>query len=218
MLDAEPDSVYASIFGAIDAVVYRCKNDQDYTMSYLEGRVDRIAGRNSSEIVNNASTSWVAITHPDDRDRVTELVDAAIARRESWDVDYRIVHPDGSDVWVRERGAAVMEGGDVAYLQGLVVLANAEVALRQRVEKIASDADKTNGEIMSLAQNIINSVQKLAMLSVNARIEAARSGDAGRGFAIVAEEISALADENGKWAKMITEKMNEGDRERHSLN
>ena len=45
------------------------------------------------------------------------------------------------------------------------------------------------------------------MLSVNARIEAARSGEAGLGFTVVAEEMKNLADENGRLAQVITDKI-----------
>ncbi|MEM0923477.1 MAG: PAS domain-containing protein [Pseudomonadota bacterium] len=210
MLDTEATDIFTSVFSTIDAIIYRCGNDDSRSMTELQGRVERICGRPASDLLMSANASWVSILHPDDRERVATQIEAAIDGNRAWDIDYRILHPDGIACMVRDRGVAVRQSGGIAHLQGLIVLANAELALRERVERIAQEADATNGEIMSLAQNIINSVQKLAMLSVNARIEAARSGDAGRGFAIVAEEISALADENGKWAKMITEKMHSG--------
>ncbi len=42
-------------------------------------------------------------------------------------------------------------------------------------------------------------------VALNAAIEAASSGDAGMGFAVVAEEVRRLADDSGKTVKVITE-------------
>jgi len=53
----------------------------------------------------------------------------------------------------------------------------------------------------------MTSLSKLSMLAVNARIEAARSGTAGLGFAVVAEEMSALAQENAAFTKKLTDQV-----------
>ncbi|MEM7507376.1 MAG: PAS domain-containing protein [Pseudomonadota bacterium] len=206
---SQPDraEVFESIFSVIDALVYRCRNDSDYTMEYLDGAVRSISGYSRDDLLGNSRVSWVGITHPDDVERVFGIVDEAIARGVPWDVDYRIVRADGRAAWVRERGCAVMEEGELAYLQGLIVDAGAEVELRDQMAGILETSKAANDEILDLAKNILKSVEILSILSVNARIEAARSGDAGRGFAVVAEEISTLAQENGKWAQMIAQKM-----------
>jgi methyl-accepting chemotaxis protein len=57
------------------------------------------------------------------------------------------------------------------------------------------DKSKEIDKIISTIQNISNQTH---LLSLNASIEAARAGDAGKGFAIVASEVKKLADESSK--------------------
>jgi methyl-accepting chemotaxis protein len=75
---------------------------------------------------------------------------------------------------------------------------------------------KESGKIISnTRQAIINIQQKIEIikdlafqtniLSLNAAIEAARAGDAGRGFSVVASEVKKLADMSKEGAKEITD-------------
>ena len=61
-----------------------------------------------------------------------------------------------------------------------------------------------NRDITEVTKEITGSTMQLTMLAVNARIEAARAGDAGLGFAIVAEEMKRLANQNSEWAGIIS--------------
>lgn len=199
--------VFESIFSSIEAFIYRCRNDADYTMEYIEGSLQALTGYSTAQMLRNTQVSWMGITREDDLDHVVSTVDKAIEARQPWDVVYRVVHQDGQDVWVRERGSAVFEDGKLAYLQGLIVSAASETRLRNEREALLERTTLSNQEILGLSSQIIDSVKKLSILSINARIEAARSGQAGRGFAVIANEIHRLAEENGNWAGIITTKL-----------
>lgn len=207
-MDKEALTVFNSIFSTGSAFVYRCANDETFTMKFMAGQVEKLCGCPKSDILGNAKVSYVDLTHADDIDRVFADVDAAIEARENWDVAYRLSRADGSEAWVRERGNAVYDdSGKMIYLEGLVVDASAEVNLRKELQETLNRTEEANAEIINLAENILRSVQKLSILAINAGIEAARAGKAGLGFAYLAREIKALADENNRWASRITDTM-----------
>ena len=63
---------------------------------------------------------------------------------------------------------------------------------------------KTESEIINgFVQTISDISRQTNLLSLNASIEAARAGAAGRGFSVVAEEIRKLADDSNKAAEEI---------------
>lgn len=73
---------------------------------------------------------------------------------------------------------------------------------RSSNEKVAGLADGANkiGEVIGLIQAI---AEQTNLLALNATIEAARAGEAGKGFAVVASEVKELATQTSKATEEI---------------
>lgn len=71
--------------------------------------------------------------------------------------------------------------------------------------QIAVEGLKSVAKINELTKAIVEVSDQTSLLSLNASIEAARAGEAGRGFSVVASEISKLANRSLETVKDINE-------------
>lgn len=127
-----------------------------------------------------------------------------------------------TDALARSSGAAARSIGSVAtsaaeLTRSIRVVDDnahaAETVARGTAETVARLPEGLNGLAAEIAaaRDTLDLVSRIAaqsnLLALNATIEAARAGAAGAGFAVVAREMKAMADESGRTAADIAERL-----------
>jgi len=95
------------------------KDPETEKFLYVNPAYEKIWGR-SCQSLYEQPLSWMDAVHPDDRDRVNQIIEPCLAG-ESTNIEYRILKPDGLVRWVWSRTFAMRDQqGNISYLAGML--------------------------------------------------------------------------------------------------
>lgn len=107
----------------------------------------------------------------------------------------------------RDAGLVAVFARSERELGAVVALQHATLSgLQQMLEKVQG-LDRFTVELHEMAADVARIAQQTNLLSLNAAIEAARGGEAGRGFAIVAQEFRSLSNQSAETGRRIAAKV-----------
>ena len=130
--------VFNTLLDNLDGMVYRCRDDGDWTMEFVSDGCMRLTGYQPSDLLFNNRISYESLTHPEDRRRVRATIHSAVAVRQRYEIEYRIITSTGEQRWVLERGAAVLNAaGRVVALEGIV----SDITRLKHAEQHAREAE-----------------------------------------------------------------------------
>jgi PAS domain S-box-containing protein len=109
---------YRSLVEQLPAVTYMDTADEEMSSIYVSPQVEKVLGLSADAFVSD--DAWGAHLHPEDRERALRELREAIQVGDPFTLEYRMVRPDGSIVWIRDQGTVVKdEAGHPSYVQGL---------------------------------------------------------------------------------------------------
>lgn len=116
----------------LPGMVYRCRNDPEWTMEFVSPGCAELTGYPPEELTRNQGMSYGQLIHPDDRQQVWDTVQRSIRSMQPFVVGYRIITRGGEVRWVRERGRGVYAGGQyLRALEGVVT----DISEQQRAQE-----------------------------------------------------------------------------------
>jgi diguanylate cyclase (GGDEF)-like protein/PAS domain S-box-containing protein len=136
---------YQSLVNNIPGIAFRCNLDQERTMLYVSDDVVPITGYPSIDFIENSRRSYASVIFKDDTNLIQKSIQQAVKNKLAWNIDYRVVHRDGSLRWVNEKARAVYDHNNrVQFIEGLILDITEQKELDNRIKHLSFHDQLTN--------------------------------------------------------------------------
>lgn len=130
----------------IPGAIYRGHYNLHWTMEFISDEIEGISGYAAADFMCKNNLCLVNIIHDIDTEMVDRKIKAAIASKQPYYLEYRIICADGTTRWVSERGRPTYNAeGQVLWLDGVMFditdRKQAELTLRQVTQAVDSASD-----------------------------------------------------------------------------
>ncbi|GET33667.1 hypothetical protein PbJCM13498_25300 [Prolixibacter bellariivorans] len=114
--------LYSSILGNVPGLIYRCKNDRDWTMEFVSQGCLSLTGYQPDEMIGSKAISYGELVLEEHRESLWEQWQKVLENGDVFQGEYQIRSADGKIKWVWEQGSGIYNGdGELIALEGIVM-------------------------------------------------------------------------------------------------
>lgn len=146
---------FRSLVANVPGVIYRYLPDERWTVVFISDEIEKITGYPAAEFINNRVRSLIDCCHPNDWLMVQQVTERALAQRQPFVLEYRMINRNGGIRWVYQKGQGVWnKDGFLLYLDGAIFdvsdrkQAEAQILrLNKSLQQQALDLETANQEL-----------------------------------------------------------------------
>ena len=122
----------------MDGLVYCNLYDEHWTMIFASAGCKDLTGYSPDDLIFNKLISYEEMTFEQDREMVRNKINEAVKLGTRFEIEYRILHANGSIIWVSERGNPIYnDQGQIHAIKGLIQ----DISKSKEVEQSLRDAE-----------------------------------------------------------------------------
>lgn len=119
---AESERRLRSLVRNIPGVPMRTLADAARTVDFVSDHLEQVTGYSAKDFVANKERGFASLLHPEDAAEYKRAIADAVAKQQTFAVEYRIMHKDGTPRFIAEKGQAVPgQKGNVAFIDSHLV-------------------------------------------------------------------------------------------------
>lgn len=123
---------YKTLIENLPGVIYRCKNDDKFTMLNISSKCFDLTGYSPDQFISK-KVNFGDLIFNEDREKVIEQINNSIENNQPYQLTYRIITKDGQIKWVWEQGIAINEISEI-ILEGFILDITERVRSEEQLE------------------------------------------------------------------------------------
>jgi PAS domain S-box-containing protein len=134
---------FSSLVANIPGAVYRCLYcSRGRTVEFISQEIAEISGYRAAELILNCRRNISSIIHPEDRQMVERSIRKATARRQPYQIEYRLVRADGGTRWVSDKGKGIFrEDGELIWIDGVILDITHCVQVQEELQQLNQELE-----------------------------------------------------------------------------